>query len=771
MKVWICEKPDQAKALAGVLGVKELAKGYIKTGDGAVTWCYGHMLQLQGPEFYNPALKSWNIESLPVVPREWEVREPFTGSDFDKVRLMQLGRIKLLLEKASTVIIATDGDREGECIGREVLDYFGYQGGIERLWYSALDDVSIKRALAKILPGKATAALYDAARARARADWLVGMNMTMGVTTALGQGGGVLSVGRVQTPTLGLVVRRDLAIEGFASRKYFELVASVKAGECRLDLRHAPAAQPEDGRFYDKAKAESVCREAAGFAGTLAVSTDRKKQGPKKLFSLSALQKTTNAKWGWSADKTLKVAQALYDKHKLTSYPRSDCQFLPAEHEADIPDILGHLKTIEEFKGYIPANPVVRKSVFNTAKVTAHYAITPTTKAARLGELSADESKAYLLISAHYVAALMGDYIYDQTSVVLDVNGRDFKASGRVDIEAGWKALLGPQDGEDQEEDGKALPAVRNDDAAKVESVSVDEKATKAPARYTEGTLIADMESVAKFVDNQEQKKMLRDTSGLGTEATRAAIIEVLKKRGFLTLKGKQILSSDLGRALVDALPARLVDPAETAVWEDRLEDIAKGRAQAGEFIQGIEKHVKDQLEQVRVNASKGVRIGEKKAPTVPMIKAAEAVAKENGEDLPTECRASYSNCRNYLEKNKETLRAMRAKPTEKMLEYGKKIAASMGVVFPAIAGSNREACSEFIEANQGQLGPSPKQLRFAQEVAKASSIELPEACSASAAACSAFIDANKKPGGKRKAAGKRPAARRSTQRRKKAAA
>lgn len=751
MKLWICEKPDQAKTLANVLGKSGTGKGYIKTNDGNVTWCYGHMLQLRPPEYYHPDLKPWSFNKLPVIPDRWEVHLPKTKDpDFDKVRKNQMSNIKSLLRDAKIVVIATDGDREGESIGREVLDFHGYQGDIQRLWYSALDDVTIKRALAKILKGSETAPLYDAARARSRADWLLGMNLTIGATTVLGNGGGVLSIGRVQTPTLALVVRRDLAIEKFTSRNFFELVADVTAGSEKIKLRHSRPSSPEDLRIFDESKAKELAADVEGSSDKLEVTTEEKKQGPKKLFSLSGLQKEVNAKWGWSADKAVKVAQALYEKHKVTSYPRSDCVYLPNEQETDIVEILGHLKGIEDLAKHVPASPKIRKGVFNTAKITAHHAIIPTTKAADLAAMSADEKKAYLLIASHYIAALMGDYVYEQTTVSMTVKDLLFKTTGKVDIESGWRSLLGNKDTDSKDEGEKILPAVKHGQDALMNSVKTDTKATKAPSRYTEGTLIADMASVAKFVEDPEQKKRLKETSGIGTEATRASILEVLKARKFIEVKGKQLISSSNGRKLIESLPDRLSDPAETAFWEDRLNDIAEGKSAAHFFIKEIEAHVSEQLEMLKAVSETGVRIGAAKAPSERMIAAAKAIAFAKALTLPPGYSESFGVCKTFLEQNKNFLEELKSKPTEKMITFAEKIAADSDSELPDLCRTDRQACSDFIEKNRANLKaslPSEKQLKYARSLAKAAKIELPEESANSSIECSKFIEANKTSG------------------------
>jgi DNA topoisomerase-3 len=558
------------------------------------------------PDGYKPEWsKPWRLEVLPFRPDVWKV----LPKDFAR---KQLTVIAERLKQATSLVIATDADREGEMIARELLDFYSFRGPIQRLWLSALDTESVKRALANLKQGRETEPLYRAALARSRADWLVGMNLTRAATMKLGNGPGVLAVGRVQTPTLALVVRRDELIENFRSRNYFELVADVAAGAHRLSLKHAPG---EDDRLYDRPAADALAQRAQGARGPLVVKSERKRQAPPRLFSLLTLQAAANKKWGWSADKTLDVAQALYETHKATTYPRSDCPFLPNEQEAHVPAILKHLAGVPGLEAHaMLGKPEIRKSVFDSKKITAHHAIIPTTAPAPWQKMSADEQALYLLVATHYLAVLYPDHEYQHTTISLDANGVPFKATGRVPLVAGWRAVFGEDlpdedDKKDVGDDNTTLPPVADGTAAVAESVRVEEKRTTPPARYTEGTLLKDMAAIAKYVSDPAKKAKLKETSGIGTEATRASIIEKLKnaKIPFLVTKGRSILSSTAGRELIHRLPAVLADPGETAVWEDRLEAIAQGQENIENFIDGINAKVAVLVDELRNVASNTV--------------------------------------------------------------------------------------------------------------------------------------------------------------------
>ena len=574
----ICEKPSQAKDIAAVLGVKNRAQNHIETAGGTVTWAIGHLLELAAPESYGERLAKWAMADLPIIP------SPFRVDAKDSTKA-QLKAVTSLIKKAKEVVVATDADREGEMIARELLDHVGFQGNIRRLWLSALDPESIKKALDRIRPGAETERLYHAALARSQSDWLVGMNMTRAATLSLRPPGqkGVLSVGRVQTPTLALVVRRDRAIEAFKPSDYFEIVAEVRAASGpTVMLRHAPR---DEDRITSRPLAEQIAAGALGVVGPLQVSKERKSQAPPKLLALSDFQMKANASFGWSASKALEVAQSLYEKHKATTYPRTDCSFLPEEQAADVPTILRNLLALEAFAGTQVGAPVIRKTVFNTAKVTAHHAIIPTTVKADLGAMTPDEAKGFMLVAKSYLAALMPDYIFEQTRITM-VAGVEFGTVGSVPISLGWKALY-----KSDTEKTDTLPAIADGTPGTVEKTSIEAKKTEPPARYTEGTLLADMKAIAKFVTDPVKKARLKETSGIGTEATRANIIATLLAREFVVAKGKHLLSTPKGRSLIALLEKHLpplADPGETAVWEEGLEAIVAGKLTHTAFVEAI---------------------------------------------------------------------------------------------------------------------------------------------------------------------------------------
>lgn len=581
MKLYLCEKPSQGKDIAAVLGGDRRNQGFIETKDGVVTWAIGHMVELAEPDSYNPVWKQWRLDSLPIVPEQFKVVPVARTRD-------QLRIVARLIKEATHVVVATDADREGEMIARELLDAAKYRGPISRLWLSALDEESIKAALRKIRKDEETRPLYYAALARSRSDWLVGMNMTRAMTIRCRKPGekGAISIGRVQSPTLALVVRRDRAIEDFKPVDYFEIVADVRTDSgAAVQMRHAPREAEE--RILDRAKAEQIARAAQGAKGPIKVEKTNKAQPPPKLYSLAGFQMRCNALYGWSADKSLQIAQALYETHKATTYPRTDCEFLPNEQVPHVPKIVANLKSLDLFAQIPLEKPIIRKSVFNTAKVTAHHAIIPTTLRADLGKMSDDEQKGFAVIARSYLAALLPDYEYEQTRMSITA-GVLFGVMGNVPQKPGWRIVYG---GVAQNEGEVTLPAIRDGTPGTIQKASVEAKKTKPPDYYTEGTLLGDMRAIAKFVVDPARKARLKETDGIGTEATRANIIKTLRTREFLEGKGKKIVSTQKGRDLIGVLeqylPA-LADAGETAIWEKGLEMIIEGKLTHEEFVAKI---------------------------------------------------------------------------------------------------------------------------------------------------------------------------------------
>lgn len=609
------------REIADFLGVKSKGDGCIYTNDGVVTWGFGHLLELQEPEEYDSKWAVWTWESLPIIPEKYEIRPKIqkkkgkdgkTVSSPDQGIKKQLGNIGKHLKECSEVVIATDADREGESIGRNILKWFNYRGATKRLWLSALDPESIRKAIANPKGGMDTINYYFASEARSIADWLVGMTMSRAFTIRGGKGDRqFVSIGRIQTPTLALIVRREREIANFKPENYFEIEADATDGTNTVSLKYAPKAED---RILKREDAESLLKEVVGLQGNFGVTTERKKTKPPKLFSLPSLQKLAIKKFGMTAKQVLDTAQSLYETHKYTSYPRTDCEFLPEEQIPDMSQILGN---VSEFYPDVDIDQTeARKEVFNSKKVTAHHALIPTKVKADLSKLNDLEKKIYLLVAGRYIEALMPDYEYDQTNIILPVKeGVELKATGNVPKVQGWKSV----NGQEKDEESGLLPPIENGSSGKVEKAEIATRQTKPPSPYTESTLLADMENVSKYVEDKELKKILKGTEGLGTPATRDSVIETLisKNRAFVERKNKILVSTQKGRDLIElverVLPV-LADPAQSGIWEQKLEDILQnGRSGMLEFIKEIEDQIRSNIKVIEENVEESTTSNTKK--------------------------------------------------------------------------------------------------------------------------------------------------------------
>ncbi|EBF7355977.1 DNA topoisomerase III [Salmonella enterica] len=594
MQLYLCEKPSQAKDIARVLGISKRGQGFISGGNITVTWAIGHLLEQASPDAYGEQFgKPWRADVLPVLPDNWKmVVKPQTRDQFTV--------ISKLLKQAGEVIIATDADREGEVIARELLAYCGYRGKVRRLWLSALDEASVREALAGILPRENTAKLYDAGLGRSRADWLIGMNLTRLYTLIARESGvsDVLSVGRVQTPTLAIVVNRDKEIADFVPVPWWQVQALLEKDGVRFSAIWQAAAQycDDEKRCVNQQAAKAVgqlCQQQKG-ATVLEVSQKRDKTPAPLCFDLGTLQQVCSRKFGMGAKETLAVAQSLYETHKATTYPRTDCGYLPTSMQQEIPDVLTAVT-----KSDPSVAPVLTQldrgfvsRVWNDKKITAHHAIIPTRQAFDLSRLSADELKVYQLIRQHYFAQFLPLQESDVTDASFNIGGQLFRSRGKVNVVTGWKLLFQKDHQNEQSEDTSdneadmALPPFNKGDNCIVNGAAVEDKKTSPPPPFTEGTLIAAMKNAASFVSDPKLKKVLRDNAGLGTEATRAGVLETLFSRHYLEKKGKHIHATLLARELIAALPETLTSPGMTALWEQALDDIAQGKMPLDTFMQ-----------------------------------------------------------------------------------------------------------------------------------------------------------------------------------------
>jgi len=588
-ELYLCEKPSQGRDIARILGANQRNDGYLQGDKLIVSWCIGHLLEMIPPDEYDPKYKRWSLGHLPILPQDWKMAAKKSTSK-------QLTVLKNLLKRSHSVVIATDADREGETIAREVLEFFNYKGSTRRLWLSALDTVSVQRALDNIRPSAETEPLYFSGLARGRADWLIGMNLTRAFTL-LANDRQVRSVGRVQTPTLALIVNRDREISNFKAVPYYEVMAYFKTNnaiegellETKWQFSQASSKGQGDDKkqCLDKQLAQAVidrCHQQMGLVTT--ATTSRKKQPPPLLYNLSGLQQEASRRWGYGAQDVLNLAQSLYETHKLTSYPRSDCEYLPLSQFNDVNQVLQALvKNDPSLSELIAqADKKQRSRVWNDKKITAHHAIIPTQASPGLGRLNDKERNIYNLIRRRYIAQFFPDYEYDQSIIVVTINTDKFKASGRIARVKGWKLALEADMGhlpKTKVEDNKQeLPAVKKDEQLLCDHLKLLDKLTKPPKHYTEGTLIKAMETIGTQVTDKVMKKILRETAGLGTQATRANIIQTLFHRKFILQEKKVLKATPLGFNLIDAVPNTIKDPLLTAQWEQQLDDIANNKGQ-----------------------------------------------------------------------------------------------------------------------------------------------------------------------------------------------
>ena len=593
MRLFLCEKPSQGKDIGRILGATQRGEGCLNGSGVTVTWCIGHLVEAAAPEVYDAALKRWSLEQLPIIPQQWRVEvKPKTATQFKVV--------KALLAKATQLVIATDADREGELIAREIIDLCGYRGPIERLWLSALNDASIRTALAKLRPSAETLPMYYSALARSRADWLVGMNLSRLFTVLGRQAGydGVLSVGRVQTPTLKLVVDRDREIAAFVSVPYWAIDVSLSAGGQTFTAQWvAPDASTDDaGRCLRQPVAQQAAQQirAAGSAQVVSVETERVREGPPLLFDLGTLQEVCSKQLGLDVQETLEIAQALYETHKATTYPRSDSGYLPESMFAEVPTVLDSLlktdPTLAQIMGQLDRTQ--RSRAWNDGKVTAHHGIIPTLEPANLSAMSEKERALYRLIRAHYLAQFLPHHEFDRTVADLSCGQQKLVATGKQVVARGWRLVLAESEREGSaDEDGDApvrtqvLPALRDGMACQVAGADIKALKTMPPKPYTQGELVKAMKGVARFVTDPRLKQKLKDTTGIGTEATRANISSGLIARGYIVKKGRSIRASDAAFTLIDAVPAAIADPGTTAVWEQALDMIEGGQLTLDVFI------------------------------------------------------------------------------------------------------------------------------------------------------------------------------------------
>ncbi|EEQ04988.1 DNA topoisomerase 3 [Yersinia bercovieri ATCC 43970] len=641
MRLFIAEKPSLARAIADILPKPHRrGDGFIACGnDQMVTWCVGHLLEQAQPDAYDSRYARWSLADLPIIPEKWRLQPRPSVSK-------QLNVIKELLRQADEVVHAGDPDREGQLLVDEVLDYLDLvaekRQNVRRCLINDLNPQAVERAVERLRYNREFIPLCVSALARARADWLYGINMTRAYTILGRNAGydGVLSVGRVQTPVLGLVVRRDEEIEDFIPKDFFEVKAHiVTPADERFIAQWQPSDscesyQDDEGRLLHRPLAEHVVNRITGQPALVTSYNDKRESETAPLpFSLSTLQIEAAKRFGLSAQQVLDICQRLYETHKLITYPRSDCRYLPEEHFAGRHSVLNAISIHQA--DLLPLEVMEsdrRNRCWDDKKVDAHHAIIPTARASKVN-LTSDEGRVYRLVAQQYLMQFCPDAQFRKCVIELDIAGGKFVAKARFLAEAGWRTLLGSKE-RDEENEGAPLPVVAKGAELLCERGEVVERQTQPPRPFTDASLLSAMTGIARFVQDKELKKVLRATDGLGTEATRAGIIELLFKRTFLFKKGRYIHASPAGRALIHALPDIAARPDMTAHWESTLTQISEKNCRYQDFMQPLVATLQDLISQAKQNQSRSSQVfrGLPAAPAgaIKKRKKTSTKAKEN---------------------------------------------------------------------------------------------------------------------------------------------
>ena len=621
MKLYICEKPSQAKDLAAVLGVTKRGDGYLHDGkENYITWAFGHLLQMYMPQDYSDKFKSWSLDTLPISPESWKLKVKQTASKQVKV-------IDLLIKKAQVIYIATDYDREGEAIARSLMDRAQYSGLVKRVCLTALDDNSIRKALKNIKDGKETLSLYYAAIARQRADWLIGMNASRLYTVLTRKAGfdQTLHIGRVITPTIFLVCQRDQDITNFKASPFWTLDISVSVQNGHFSARWCAPDEfiDEQGRCINKAYAEQVAAQIKGAQAVISkAETKAGKESAPLPFDLTSLQQYASKRWGYTAQEVLDVAQNLYEKFRATSYPRTDCRYLPESQKQEANEVLQNLILSDQaVSGLVAGADTSRKSrVFNDKKITAHHAIIPTPFKVDISAMSEPEFNIYDAVRRFYIAQFYSPAEFSRTVIDVMCGNHLFIAAGKTPLKQGWKVLFNsesessPQDEGTEADEGLAeqdkLPRVNQGEPAVISNSSIGSKVTRPSPHFTESSLLAAMENISRFVTEEKFKKILAETAGLGTPATRAGIIQGAVDKGYFKRQKKMLISTEKANALIAIMPPAIKSPGMTAAWEQELEKIASGHGNMTVFMNQITNWICKLVEELKVNSSALVQNG-----------------------------------------------------------------------------------------------------------------------------------------------------------------
>lgn len=707
----ITEKTSQARDLRAALGDR----------FGQILPAEGHLLRLAEPHEVNPGWKSWRC----VLLKPDGLYPTRTATDGNKPA--KLKAIATALERCDHVILATDCDREGQLIGQEILEHLRYRGKVERALFTAQDPKSLRQAFDKLKPNRELRPLYEAAVARQQADQIFNLSLTRTATRTLVARGtkGVIGIGRVKSPTLAIVCLREIEIREFKVEDYFEIVATAKVEGGTFLMRHAP---PGKARIRDRAVADAIAAATARHTGPLHVEVEHRRQPPPKLYDLPSLQKTCSQRWGWTADKTLSVAQELYDGDgkKLITYPRAEARHLAENQIADVPTVVTAMLRLRGFAHLRIEPPMIRRGkegVFSDKALegVSHHAIVPNVNVMddlekRVARLTEDEKRLFALICRSYLAAVMPDYEYRQTVVTLGVpvpaagpKPAEFRAVGRMPLKLGWKEAFGSAEVQTDKskdadpESDQTLPPLIDGQPATLQRPRVQAKKTQPPPRYSEGTLVDAMQNAWRFVEDEALRERLKEAKGIGTPATRAEIIKGLKRQNLLAADGRNVVPTPAGLQLFVLLRAAapaIVDPGTTAMWEMRLDDVVLGKADFRAVIEEIAGEA-DRVIKVLLRHN---------GPGVDLIQPPPG-SKPRSDHKPNH---DLGGARKQLKPR----RPPRRRPA---------------------SGAGSGARSR--PSSRAAKPPTERMLAFAQRLAQERKIELPKGCDVDFSVCRAFLD------------------------------
>ncbi|HCO74709.1 MAG TPA: DNA topoisomerase III [Clostridium sp.] len=598
----LAEKPSVGRDLAKVLKCNQSKGAYIEGSKYVVTWALGHLVGLQDPEDYDAKYKKWSMETLPMIPKHMKLTVlKKTQKQFYEVKK------QMLRNDIDEIVIATDAGREGELVARWTIEKAGVKKPLKRLWISSQTDKAILDGFKNLKPGKDYNNLYKAAVCRAEADWLVGLNVTRALTCKYNA---QLSAGRVQSPTLAMIVQREEDIKNFIPKDYYTITAKAKEFSLQwVDKNNYQST------FNEEVANKTLVKVRGQEASIIDITESLKKKPSPALYDLTELQRDANKIWGYSAKQTLSIMQRLYENHKILTYPRTDSRYITTDIVATLPERLRAISigayraaATNILKGKITPS----KSFVDNSRVSDHHAIIPTEESPNMSNLSSEERNIYDLVVKRFLSVMMPPFEYLQTNIVTEIAGEKFVAKGKVIKSKGWKALYDREDMEDfSEEDGlkdQVLPKLNIGDKLKINSVDINKGKTKPPARFNEGTLLSAMENPHKYINvSKDAAKTLNATGGLGTVATRADIIEKLFNSFYIEKRGKEIVPTSKGKQLIELVPSDLKSPLLTAKWESQLEDISKGKEDAMDFIVEMRRYSRALVEDVKVNGNKFV--------------------------------------------------------------------------------------------------------------------------------------------------------------------